>query len=106
MDLPNAVEAYFHADAGADPETITRTFAAGAVVEDEGGRHQGREAIRAWWQAAKAKYRHVAEPVTAEQHGDRVLVRATVSGDFPTSPAMLGYAFTLDGDEIAHLRIG
>lgn len=106
MDLPNAVQAYFHADAGADPDTIVRAFAADAVVEDEGARHHGREAIRAWWLAAKAKYRHVAEPVTAERQGDRVHVRATVRGDFPTSPAMLGFAFTLDGDHITHLRIG
>ncbi|WP_181703839.1 nuclear transport factor 2 family protein [Chthonobacter albigriseus] len=106
MDLPEPVKAYFDADSGADPETLVVQFAADAVVEDEGRRHRGRKAIRAWWLEAKAKYRHVAEPIDMERDGNRALVRARVSGDFPNSPAMLGFAFTLENGLIAALRIG
>lgn len=106
MDMPNAVKAYFDADAGADPEALAPAFAADAVVEDEGSRHQGHDAIRAWWVAAKAKYSHVAEPVDVRRVADRIVVTARVSGRFPNSPAMLDYAFTIENGLIAAVRIG
>lgn len=105
MDLPTAVKIYFDADRGADPDPLARVFTADAVVEDEGGRHLGLDAIRAWWLGAKAKYDHVSEPVEANRTGDRVLVRARVSGRFPNSPVTLGFAFTLENGSIAALRI-
>lgn len=105
MDMPKAVETYFTAEKHADPEMLAEAFTAGAVVEDEGSRHQGRDAIRAWWLAAKAKYRHCAEPLETTRAGQDIVVRAEVSGDFPNSPAILRFAFTLDRDAIARLRI-
>ncbi len=71
-----------------------------------GSRHQGHDAIRAWWVAAKAKYSHVAEPVDVTRVADRIVVTARVSGRFPNSPAMLDYAFTLENGLIAAVRIG
>lgn len=106
MDLPRAVKAYFDADKGSDPEMLVSAFAADAVVEDEGCRHRGRAAIRAWWLAARARYRHVADPFQSQQDGSSVLVRARVTGDFPSSPAVLDFAFTLEKGLIATARIG
>ncbi len=106
MDLPMPVKTYFDADTGGDRETLMSVFAVDAVVEDEGMRHRGPDAIRAWWLAAKASYHHVADPVASQRDGSRVLVRARVRGDFPGSPAMLDYAFTLENGLIAAVRIG
>lgn len=106
MDMPNAVKAYFDADAGADPAMLLSAFAAEAVVEDEGRRHRGREAIRSWWLEAKDKYRHVASPVDIERDGNVARVTARVSGRFPNSPAMLDHAFTLENGLITGVRIG
>ncbi|TJZ88985.1 nuclear transport factor 2 family protein, partial [Paracoccus gahaiensis] len=66
----------------------------------------GRQAIRNWWLAAKAKYRHHAEPIGMEQAGGKTIVRATVTGNFPGSPAVLTFTFGLAGDRITDLEIG
>lgn len=106
MDMPTSVKAYFEADGGADPAALDHAFTADAVVEDEGRRHAGRDAIRGWWLAAKAAYDPVAEPLQARRTADRVTVRARVRGRFPNSPVLLDFAFTLRGGLIAGLRIG
>ncbi|BBE71887.1 nuclear transport factor 2 family protein [Oharaeibacter diazotrophicus] len=106
MDMPTAVRTYFDADRDADPERLARAFASDAVVEDEGRRHHGHAAIRAWWLAAQAQYRPTTEAVEVARDGDGVVVRARVSGDFPGSPAVLAFAFTLENDLITTLRIG
>lgn len=106
MKQPPAVHAYFEAERRNDADALAAAFADDGVVRDEGADHAGRVAIRAWWQAAKAKYRHVAQPLDSTQADGRTLVRARVSGEFPGSPAALTFAFTLEGDSIARLEIG
>ena len=105
MDLPSSIKAYFEADKGTGDNAPLRAFAPDAVVKDEGRIHRGHEAIAAWWRAAKAKYRHVAEPLEADEQNGQVTVRARVSGQFPGSPATLGFAFRLKGDKIVSLEI-
>jgi ketosteroid isomerase-like protein len=105
MNIPPSVSAYFAADSHADPDALAAAFAEGAVVLDEGGRHQGREAIRKWWIAAKEASQHVTEPVAATTEGDVVAVRAIVSGTFPGSPVTLLFRFTIESDEIIRLEI-
>lgn len=105
MELPSAVNAYFEADRGGDADALGRAFSADAVVRDEGAAHEGIEAIRAWWRAAKDKYHHVAEPVGMTGTGNEVSVRARVSGRFPGSPATLDFVFTLADDGIVGLDI-
>lgn len=105
MDIPTVVGAYFEADKGSDADALVSLFLPNAVVNDESARHQGREAIRAWWLAAKEKYRHVAEPVEAAGTDTEVRVRARVSGQFPNSPVTLEFLFRIEKDEIAELSI-
>jgi len=106
MNLPAPVKAFFDADKGAPDTAPLAAFASDAVVEDEGHTHAGHEAIGAWWRAAKAQYRHTAEPCESSEEHDRTLVRAKVTGDFPGSPALLTFAFRLVEGRIADLRIG
>ena len=102
--LPAPLAAFFAA-APDDTAIVDAVFAAEAVVHDEGGSHNGHAAIRAWREAAAAKYGFTAEPLAVTEAGGRTVVTCRVSGNFPGSPITLSYGFTLDGDRIAALRI-
>lgn len=106
MKLPASVQAYFDADNTAGAASPMEAFAPDARVEDEGGTHVGHAAIEAWWCAAKAQYRHTAEPVELREDKDLAIVRARVTGQFPGSPALLTFTFLLGDGRIAALRIG
>lgn len=104
LRLPEPIAAYFAADA-TDSSTIARCFTADAEVVDEHRTHAGREAIARWKAEASAKYDYVSEPIAIDDLGDRTIVTARVTGNFPGSPVDLRYAFTLAGDAIARLEI-
>ncbi|WP_210529514.1 nuclear transport factor 2 family protein [Rubellimicrobium arenae] len=106
MQLSPAVDAFFQAEKRSDASALAAAFSPDATVKDEGAEHAGSEAILAWWQAARAKYRHRAEPLDATTADGRTVVRARVTGEFPGSPATLTFAFTLAGGRIARLEIG
>ncbi len=106
MNLPAPVRTYFDADKGPPDSAPLDAFAPDATVEDEGRTHAGHAAVDAWWRAAKAQYRHTAEPCEIREEQDRTLVRAKVTGEFPGSPALLTFAFRLVEGRIADLRIG
>jgi ketosteroid isomerase-like protein len=105
MEMPGIVNMYFEADRRKDADALSDTFAAEAVVTDEGTRHQGVTAIREWWMAAKKGAQYVAEPVESTADGDKALVRARVSGQFPGSPVTLAYAFKIKDGKIVSLEI-
>lgn len=106
LNLPTAVAAFFDADDRNDPQALVAAFSRNGSVTDEGVLHQGSEAIRNWLLAAKDKYHHVAVPIEVANVGDRTRVRATVTGRFPGSPALLNYTFTIADGKIAGLEIG
>ncbi|MBV0913724.1 nuclear transport factor 2 family protein [Anianabacter salinae] len=106
MQLPAPIEAYFTAVAPQDGDTLAAAFAPDAIVHDEGHGHHGPQAIRDWWLAAKAKYRHNAEPMAVAEAEGKIVVKANVTGDFPGSPAVLTFAFGMTDNRISDLRIG
>ncbi|NUB45913.1 nuclear transport factor 2 family protein [Fertoebacter nigrum] len=106
MTLPAPIHTYFTAEAPQDGAMFSAAFAPDAVVHDEGAIHRGPAEIEAWWKAAKAKYRHRAEPLDMTKVGGKLLVRARVSGEFPGSPAVLSFTFGLAEGRIRDLRIG
>lgn len=105
MDMPSIVNMYFDADSRNDADTLLKTLAVEAAVEDENARHQGIVAIREWWLAAKRATQYRAEPVESTVDGDKAIVRARVSGQFPGSPVTLAYTFTIRDDKIVRLEI-
>lgn len=105
MNLPAPIRTYFAADQRNDAEAFILAFAPDALVLDEGRTHAGREAIEAWWRAAKAEFEYVTEPFEIEHKGDVIEVRSMVTGRFPGSPATLTHAFRLEHDRIARLEI-
>lgn len=104
LSLPKAIAGYFAADT-LDATAVAACFTPDAVVIDEKQTHQGREAIARWKTEASAKYDYVSEPKAIQAQGDRIIVTAHLTGNFPGSPVDLRYAFTLAGDAIARLEI-
>ena len=105
LDLPEAGAACFAAEEAKDADALSRCFTDDGIVHDEGQDYCGREAIRKWKQAADTKYRYVLEPINAQEHGDKVTVRARLTGEFPGSPVELDHIFRLSNDKIASLEI-
>lgn len=101
--LPDPIARYFDARNARD---FDAAFAPAAAVADEGGLHETPASIRAWMQETVAKYDDRATVRTHRPTGERTEVAAEVAGDFPGSPAVLAFRFTLDGDRIARLEIG
>jgi ketosteroid isomerase-like protein len=104
LALPPLIATYFAADTS-DADTVARCFREDAVVVDEHRTHRGRAAIARWKAEATAKYHYTCDPVSQETVGHDTVVTARVSGDFPGSPAMLQYRFTLESNAIARLEI-
>lgn len=103
---PEAIAAYFAAKNKKDIDGMLAAFDANAVVKDEGEEHRGLSAIRAWMEHTTRKYSVSVEIKTVETNQDRTRVGGLVSGNFPGSPALLHYAFTLSGGKIIGLEIG
>ena len=105
LTLARPIAGYFPAEALSTGEIGTDWFAADAQVHDEGRSHKGHEAITAWKAAGKAKTQYVVEPLTQTEVDGGTLVSARVSGNFPGSPVILTYRFTLANDRIVDLDI-
>ncbi len=104
--LPAPLVDYFEATNAHDVAAMLARFAESSVVQDEGHRHRGLAAIRAWMSETIEKYDFRVAPVESARHGRKTIVLVTVSGRFPGSPATLQYQFTVTGQKIARLEIG
>ena len=101
-DTDTLIEQYFDRAADPDLEAYYAQFADDAVVEDEGRRHHGIGAIRAWRTSVPdVDYRLR----TIERAGDGHRALAEISGDFPGSPVTLAFGFVLAGARIQELTI-
>ena len=105
LDIPEPVAAYLAAEETKDLDALSRCFTEDGTVRDEGQDYLGRDAIRQWKQAADAKYRYALQTVNAQTHGDKVTVRARLTGEFPGSPVEIDHIFKLSNDKIASLEI-
>jgi ketosteroid isomerase-like protein len=104
-NLPESISAYFSASNGQDTSHIEHYFSADAVVIDEGSPRRGLAAIGSWMQEAQTRFQFRAEPKAVARDDERVVVTATVTGNFPGSPASLHYAFLLKDNKIQFLEI-
>lgn len=106
IKLPQPLADYFAAKNRDDIDGMLAPFSSDAKVRDEGETHRGSAAIRDWMEATTRKYRVTVEVAAATVNGDAWRIAGVVSGNFPGSPAMLHYNFTLTGERIARLEIG
>jgi hypothetical protein len=105
IQLPSPLAAYFAAKNKHDIDAMLAPFADDAVVKDEGAERRATAAIRSWMDDTTRKYRVTVEVKNIGEEDGRTTVSSLVSGDFPGSPAILRYAFTLSGSEISRLEI-
>ncbi|OLP46790.1 nuclear transport factor 2 family protein [Rhizobium oryziradicis] len=105
MTMPKIVASYFEADHRNDADALMDTFTTDAVVDDERSLHQGQEAIRTWWTAAKQASQFVLRPLDVKTDGNVSHVRASVSGAFAGSPITLTHTFTITDEKITKLEI-
>ena len=104
IKLPTPIAAYFSADSKAG-NAVARCFTADAIVTDEGQTHRGTAAIRAWKDKASLKFSYSTEPFASKIESGLTVVTSHVVGNFPGSPVDLRYAFGLECDKIASLRV-
>ena len=105
IDLPEPVAAYLAAEDAKDADALSRCFTEDGTVHDEGRDYRGRDSIRQWKQEVDTKYRYALQVVNAQTHGDKVIVRVRLTGEFPGSPVELDHIFKLSNDKIASLEI-
>ena len=85
-----------------DSEALAALFVDDGSVKDEGETHEGRTAIRRWFEATPPiRLELLGEESFAMEH--ELEVRA--HGHYPQSPLSFRYSFVLDGDRIATLKI-
>ncbi|HPE30254.1 MAG TPA: nuclear transport factor 2 family protein [Parvularculaceae bacterium] len=106
LNAPKPIMDYYEAKNRHDIDAMLASFAAEAAVKDEGKTYVGHAAIRGWMEETTRKYSVTVEPETIDEDGERQVVRALVSGNFPGSPARLTYRFILRSDKIIGLGIG
>ncbi|HYG88026.1 MAG TPA: nuclear transport factor 2 family protein [Azospirillum sp.] len=104
-DLPPAIAAYVEANARFDAEGMLAAFAPDAVVLDNGGRHEGREELRAWIQTATLDNRAVFSPDAWREENSRIVVDGLAAGDFNGSPIRFTFRFQLKDEAIVALEI-
>ena len=104
--LPPILAEYFAGEQHSTTDAVERCFSADAKVRDEGHVYQGVAAIKAWKQAAQAKYQYSVEPLNVAEADGITRVRARLAGNFPGSPAEVTYQFELQDGLINALEIG
>jgi hypothetical protein len=102
--LPPPIAAFFQAHNTGQTDGFDELFTSDAIVNDEKHEYRGA-AIKAWMDAAIAKYHAKAAATDIAQMGDKTIVTAQVSGNFPGSPVQIRYNFTLKNGKIAALVI-
>lgn len=105
LTLPAVVAAYFQADNAHEAAAVAQCFGIEGEVRDEQHVHHGRAAILEWKRAASASYAATVMPLASTTTPAGCVVKGEVSGNFPGSPLLLHFAFTLDAGHITVLEI-
>ena len=105
VNLPQPIAAYFAATNRHDVDAMLASFAATAVVKDEGRERFGTTAIREWMEETIRKYDFTVAVTDVAETDGKTVVTVRVSGKFSGSPVDLNYAITLSGEKISRLVI-
>jgi hypothetical protein len=106
LTLPPVIQEYIDREGDDTVDRINDCFCADAIVKDEGKSIEGIAAIKNWKQATKLKYQYSVEPLSVQEIGNRVVMSARLTGNFPGSPIVVTYNFVLKDHKIQTLEIG
>jgi hypothetical protein len=105
IPLPPPIDLYVKLENAGDTEALSACFAPNAIVRDEGHTYEGLAAITAWKAATKKKYHHTVTPQAVVQQHGKIVLTATLTGDFPGSPITVHFDFVLEAEKILSLEI-
>jgi ketosteroid isomerase-like protein len=105
MKLPSLITDFVKAENSRDSSAVVACFAEDAVVQDEGCEMRGLLAIKEWSDKSFEKFQFDIAPTGLGETGDKTVLTATVTGNFPGSPVSLDFIFVIKGDKIAALSI-
>ncbi|MGV3615603.1 MAG: nuclear transport factor 2 family protein [Fimbriimonas sp.] len=100
-----AIDAYFRAKNLHDTQAMADSFAADAVVHDDGETILGIAAIRKWIVKTTEAYRVQVEVQEVIEQPDEIVVHTLVSGNFDGSPFPFEYRFKIQNGKIGVLAI-
>lgn len=104
-DLPKPISDYVQANARLDLDGMLRPFAPDAVVQDDGGRHEGTDALRRWIQDATIASAAIFTPDTVRHQDGLVILEGPTHGNFAGSPLRFTLRFGIDDEHIRSLDI-
>lgn len=104
-ELPSPIAEYVEANARLDLDGMIRTFAADAVLLDNGKRFEGQAEIRALLKEMVVDLKAIFTPDEVRHHGQAVVMEGPAHGDFPGSPIRFTYRVELDGDAIKTMDV-
>jgi hypothetical protein len=105
IPMPAVIRDYFNAANHHDVNGVVDCFNADGEARDEGKVYHGHAAIRQWKEESGRKYSAHITPIDASTAGSDAVIKCAVSGNFPGSPVVLRFAFTLANGGIAALEI-
>ena len=105
MKLPSIIADLLTAQEKYDSNAFSECFSDDAVVFDEGKTYRGKKEVRQWNEMTNTKYKTKYEPLEVTTKGDKITLKAKISGTFPGSPAIIKYHFETKNDKITSLHI-
>ncbi|GAB3051179.1 nuclear transport factor 2 family protein [Stenotrophomonas tumulicola] len=105
VSLPTSIADYFSLSNGDAGVGVEDCFTDDALVADEHQQHRGTAAIQSWLDHTRAQYDFQTVPLRVFADGDRTVVHARVTGNFPGGEVELAFAFVLQAAKIRRLDI-
>ena len=105
MKLPSIIADLLTAQEKYDSNAFSECFSDDAVVFDEGKTYRGKKEVRQWNEMTNTKYKTKYEPLEVTTKGDKITLKAKISGTFPGSPAIIKYHFETENSKIISLQI-
>ena len=105
MKLPPIIADLLTAQEKYDSKAFSECFSDDAVVFDEGKTYRGKKEVRQWNEMTNTRYKTKYEPLEVTNKGDKITLKAKISGTFPGSPAIIKYHFETKNGKITSLQI-
>ena len=106
LKLPEIIDAFVKAKNDRDTNAVVACFADNAVVHDEGKKMTGLPAITKWSDEGFQKYQYTIDPTGVAKGDEETILTAKLTGNFPGSPVLLDFRFTIKNNKIGALTIG
>jgi len=104
MKLPNVISELVKTQNNYDSAAYADCFTEGAVVEDEGSTFTGKTEIKDWIDKFNKQFKPVMKPIEYQELEKENLLLAEFSGDFPGSPLVMKFHFTIENGLIKTMK--